>query len=170
MSGKKTPDLVPLVPDEAANIKIGIVVSDWNASVTGQLLEGAVDYFHKAGIKEENIFIKHVPGAFEIPLAAKWLFEFKNVDGVACLGCIIKGETPHFHYISESVSLKLADLALLTGRPAGFGIITAETKEQAAERAGGKKGNKGIEAADAVIKMIVVKQQLKKKNKKEVGF
>jgi len=151
-------------------LKIGIVTSEWNPKVTASLLEACKKTLRKYNIIDENITEKWVPGSFELPLTAQWFFEFKNVDAVVCLGCIIKGETPHFHYISEAVALKIADLSLKYNRPASFGVITAETDEHAIERAGGKKGNKGKEAAMAVLKMLKIKGDLRYKSQGSVGF
>jgi len=170
MTVKSQPgDTVLNIPD-IQKVKVGIVVSEWNKTITEKLLEGARTYFAEKGVAEENILVHWVPGSFELPLGVKWLMEYKNVEGVACLGCIIKGETPHFHYISQAVSEKIASLSLATGRPVGFGIITADNGQQAIERAGGKVGNKGTEAADAVLRMLNIKYELKKSGKKTVGF
>ena len=151
-------------------IKIGIVVSEWNSEITNVLCDGALDYLKKQGIPDKNVIVKRVPGSFELPLAAQWFFEHQNVDAVACLGCIIKGETPHFHYISEAVFQQIARLNTKYSRPVGFGIITAETEAHAIDRAGGNKGNKGEEAADAILKMILLKEDIAIEKKKELGF
>lgn len=151
-------------------LKVGIVVSEWNTKITSSLLKAALNTFQKHGIKEENIIVQWVPGSFELALGAQMLFDFKNVEAVAALGCVIKGETPHFHFISEAVSLNIGELNLKYKKPVGFGVITAETEEHAIDRAGGKKGNKGEEAAEAVLKMLKLKHELEGPVKKVLGF
>jgi len=155
---------------ETEKLKVGIVVSEWNQTVTQSLLDACINTFLSAGFHPNQIIIRWVPGSFELSLGAQYLFEFSNVDGVACLGCIIKGETPHFHYISESATLSIGQLSLKYNRPVSFGVITAETDQHATDRSGGAKGNKGEEAALAVIKMIELKESLKTENRRSSGF
>jgi 6,7-dimethyl-8-ribityllumazine synthase len=152
------------------DLRIGIVVSEWNSKITDSLKNACVDYFLENGFSEKQLLIKQVPGSFELPLGAQYLIELEDTDAVCCLGCVIKGETPHFDFISEAVALKIADLNLRYNRPVSFGVITANTDEQAVDRAGGKKGNKGEEAAIAALKMLVLKHELKFKNKSGLGF
>ncbi|MFC2114560.1 6,7-dimethyl-8-ribityllumazine synthase [Bacteroidota bacterium] len=158
-----------LSAEKASSIQVGIVVSEWNEKVTSSLLKACINSLKKYHITEDNILVKWVPGSFELALGAQWLFEYKNVDAVACLGCIIKGETPHFHYISESVALSISNLSLKYNRPAAFGVITAETGQHAIDRSGGKVGNKGEEAALALLKMLQIKTDLAEP-KSRLGF
>jgi len=148
---------------------IGIVVSEWNKEITNALLQGAESTLKEAGI--ENINIKWVPGSFELPLAAQYLLEYAKVDAVIAIGCLIKGETPHFHYISEAVTQSLSRLNLQYIRPVVYGVLTVENLEQAEERAGGKLGNKGSEAATVAIKMMQLKEEIHNNNgRKKLGF
>lgn len=139
---------------KAEGINFGIVASRFNHLLVDRLVEGAIDCIVRHGGSEENIHLVKVPGSWEIPLAVKELIIKKKVDGVVALGVLIRGQTPHFEYIASEVSKSLAMISLETGKPVGFGIITADTLEQAIERAGTKQGNKGWEAALAVIEMV----------------
>lgn len=172
MSVKQSPldDFSFGFPETKQKIKLGIVVSEWNEKITSALLKACQESFFKQGFHEDQIVVKWVPGSFELAAGAQLLFEFANVDGVACLGCIIKGETPHFRYIAESCAISIAQLSLKYNRPAVFGVITAETEKQAVDRAGGSKGNKGEEAAMALMKMLRIKEELKNENRKNLGF
>ncbi|HOK40221.1 MAG TPA: 6,7-dimethyl-8-ribityllumazine synthase [bacterium] len=134
------------------NLKIGIVVSRFNEFVTDKLLEGCVDTLYRNGVKEENIIIISVPGAFEIPLAAAKLAE-KELNAIICLGAVIKGDTPHFNFIAAEVTKGIATISLNNKIPVIYGIITPDNLEQAIERAGTKSGNKGREAALTAIEM-----------------
>jgi len=134
------------------NLKIGIVVSRFNEFVTDKLLEGCVDTLYRNGVKEENIIIVSVPGAFEIPLAAAKLAE-KELNAIICLGAVIKGDTPHFNFIAAEVTKGIATISLNNKIPVIYGIITPDNLEQAIERAGTKSGNKGREAALTAIEM-----------------
>ncbi|MBM7645348.1 6,7-dimethyl-8-ribityllumazine synthase [Scopulibacillus daqui] len=137
----------------AESIKVAIVVSRFNDFITEKLLSGAKDTLRRHGAKEENIDIIWVPGAFEIPWAAKKCTEKGQYDAVITLGAVIRGATPHFDYVCNSAAKGIADLALATGTPVIFGVLTTNTIEQAVERAGTKAGNKGCEAALAAIEM-----------------
>lgn len=143
------------VPD-AAGMRFGIVVSDWNHEVTGSLLSGAVETLKKHGAEEDNLIIKHVPGSFELTLGAQFLAEYDDLDAVICIGCIIQGETPHFTYICQSVTQGITQLNLDYNIPFIFSVLTTYNLEQALERAGGKHGNKGTEAAITAIKMAAL--------------
>ncbi|NPA15702.1 MAG: 6,7-dimethyl-8-ribityllumazine synthase [Deferribacteres bacterium] len=134
-------------------LKFALVVSRFNDFITQRLLEGAVDALLRHEVSEEDISVYKVPGSFEIPLVAKKIAEKGEVDAVVCLGAVIRGETPHFEYVSAEVSKGIANVALETGTPVIFGIITADTLEQAIERAGTKAGNKGFAAAMSAIEM-----------------
>ena len=139
---------------DASNAKWAVVVSRWNAFITGHLQDGAVDTLKRHGASEEDITIVKVPGAFEMPLAAQKAAASGNYDAVIALGCVIRGSTPHFDYVAGEVSKGLARVALDSGLPVAFGVLTTDTIEQAVERAGTKAGNKGAEAAGAAIEMV----------------
>jgi len=134
-------------------LSIAIVVSRFNDLVTRQLLAGAEDGLRRHGVEAEGVDVAWVPGAFEIPLTARKLAESGRYQAVICLGAVIEGETPHFEYVATQVSSGIARASLETGVPVIFGVITADSLEQALERAGGKMGNKGYEAAASAIEM-----------------
>ncbi len=134
-------------------LKFGLVVSRFNEFITKKLLEGAQDALLRHGVNEEDIEIAWVPGSFEIPLVAKKLAQTKRYDAVICLSAVVRGGTPHFDYIAAEVSKGIAKVGLETGLPVIYGVITADTLEQAIERAGTKMGNKGFEAAVSAIEM-----------------
>lgn len=138
----------------AKNKKFGIVASRFNDFITKKLLEGAVDTLIRHGAKETEIEAVWVPGSFEVPFAANKMAKSKKFDAVICLGTVIRGSTPHFEYISSEVAKGIAKVGLDTGTPTIFGIITADTLEQAIERAGTKDGNKGRDAALSAIEMV----------------
>lgn len=133
--------------------RFGIVASRFNDFITKQLIEGCVDAFSRHGADKERIELTLVPGAFEIPLVAQKLAKTKSFDAIVCLGTIIRGSTPHFDYIASEVSKGIAKVSLDSGIPVIFGVITADTIEQAIERAGTKDGNKGKDAAMSAIEM-----------------
>lgn len=141
----------------AANMRFGIVVAEWNPEVTLALADGAVETLKKHGVTDENILMKYVPGSFELPLGAQFLAEYGNVDAVIILGCVIQGETRHFDYICEGVTQGTMDLNLKYNKPFIFGLLTTNNQHQALDRAGGKHGNKGDEAAVTAIKMVHLK-------------
>lgn len=153
----------------AESKKFGIVVTDYHTDITYKLLEGCHNTLLEQGTKPENITVWHVPGTFELPLAAKLLFKETGADAIICLGCVITGETKHDEYINQSVSRAIMNLGLLFSIPFVFGVLTPRTKAQALDRAGGKHGNKGIEAAITAIKMSNLRTQ-NKPIKKGVGF
>jgi len=156
-------------PTQADKIKIGIVVSEWNKTITGALLNGCLETLKKYDISLDQVEQKWVPGSFELALGAQWLIEYYNADAVICLGCVIKGETPHFHYISQTVAKNIGDLSLKYDRPVIFGVLTTENEPHALERAGGKSGNKGEDAAVAALKMLQLKSDSKKAGR-NIGF
>jgi 6,7-dimethyl-8-ribityllumazine synthase len=133
--------------------RFALVCSRFNEFVTSRLLTGAVDALVRHGCKDANITEVWVPGTFEIPLAAQKLAQAGKFDAVVCLGCLIRGHTPHFEYIAAEVTKGIAQVALESGVPVTYGIITADTLEQAIERAGTKAGNKGADAATAAIEL-----------------
>ena len=134
--------------------KLGIVVSRFNSFISEKLLEGALDSLIRSGVKDKDIDVARVPGAFEIPLATQKMAKGGKYDAVICLGVVIRGATPHFDYVAGEVAKGSAQVMLETGVPVLFGVLTTETIEQAIERAGSKAGNKGSEVAVAAIEMI----------------
>lgn len=131
-----------------------IVVAEWNEEITESLYDGALTSLKAHGVKQENIIRKNVPGSFELSLGALWMAERKDIDAVICLGCVIKGDTPHFDYICQAVSYGITQAGLKSRKPVIFGVITTLDQQQALDRAGGKFGNKGEEAALTAIKML----------------
>jgi len=144
----------------AKELKFGIVVSRFNDFITKKLLDGALDALMGHGASEQNIEVVRVPGAFEIPLAAKKLAKKKSIDAVICLGAIIRGATPHFEYVASEAANGVASVSLETGMPISFGILTTNTIEQAVERAGSKSSNKGWDAAMVAIEMAQLMKKL----------
>lgn len=134
-------------------LRIGVVVAEWNSEITHALLEGCVQTLIRHAVSEEDILIEHVPGSFELPLGAKLMAEKKDLAAVICLGCVIQGETRHFDYICQGVTMGITELNLSYGKPFIFGVLTTDTLEQAKDRSGGKHGNKGDEAAITALKM-----------------
>lgn len=149
------------VPD-AKKMRFGIVVSDWNREITWALLEGAVSTLKKHGATDNNIVVNHVPGSFELTLGAQFLAEYDDLDAVICLGCVIQGETPHFDYICQGVTQGITQLNMEYNLPFIFGVLTTLNQQQAADRAGGKHGNKGDEAAVTAIKMAALQREIEK--------
>lgn len=136
-----------------AGLRFGIVCSRWNDFMGSKLLEGAKDTLVRHGVDESAVDVAFVPGSFEIPLMAKTMAQSGRYDAVVCLGVIIRGATPHFDYIAGEAAKGIAQVALQTGAPVTFGVVTCDTLEQAIERSGSKAGNKGAEAALAAIEM-----------------
>lgn len=147
------------VPD-AGKMRFGIVVADWNHEVTNALLDGATTTLKKHGATEKNIVVRHVPGSFELTLGAQFLAEYDDLDAIICLGCIIQGETPHFNYICQGVTQGITQLNLEYNIPFIFGVLTTLDLDQALERAGGRLGNKGAEAAITAIKMAALQREM----------
>jgi 6,7-dimethyl-8-ribityllumazine synthase len=148
-------DFVP----NGADFKIGIVVSEWNDSITLNLLKGAKETFLENGVKEENIIVRFVPGAFELPLAAQYMCEYTDVDGIVVIGVVIQGETKHFDFVCDGATQGIKDVTLKYNRPVAFCLLTDNNIQQSIDRSGGKHGNKGIECAIACMKMIDLKTQ-----------
>ena len=134
--------------------RIAIVVAKWNEDITEALYEGAVASLMSHGVKKTHIIRKDVPGSFELSLGGLWMAEEKDIDAVICLGCVIQGDTPHFDYICQAVAYGITEAGLKTRKPVIFGVITTLNKQQALDRAGGKFGNKGEEAALTAIQML----------------
>lgn len=153
----------------ADGLNFGIVVSEWNAHITHKLYEGCFETLIKHGAKADNIHTIQVPGSFELSVGAKILAGNKKVDAVICIGCVIKGETKHDEYINNAVAIGLTSLSVASGIPFIFGVLTPNTEEQAKDRAGGKHGNKGVEAAITAIRMAALRKDLGS-TKKTIGF
>ena len=141
------------VPD-ASDMRFGIVVSEWNYNITGALLAGAVKTLQTHGAKEENILVQHVPGSFELTFGSAQMIQSGKVDAVIAIGCVVRGDTPHFDYICEGVTAGLSQLNVTGDTPVIFGLITTNNLEQAQERSGGRLGNKGDECAVTALHMI----------------
>jgi 6,7-dimethyl-8-ribityllumazine synthase len=140
--------------------RFAIVVSRFNEEITEGLLNGAREVFSEASVRDEDLTIVRVPGAFEIPIAAQRLAESGDYDAIVCLGCLIKGDTMHFEYIAEAASQGIVQAAAATGIPMAFGVLTTMTEEQAVERSGTGAGNKGREAAAAALEMATLFRKL----------
>jgi 6,7-dimethyl-8-ribityllumazine synthase len=150
------------VPD-ASGMKFGVVVAEWNSEITSALLEGALLTLRKHGVNEADIVVRQVPGSFELTAGAQMMAGYVSVDAVICIGCVIRGETPHFDYICQSVTFGLTQITIDYKIPVVFGVLTTNSLQQALERAGGKHGNKGVEAAVTAIKMTTLKRNLQQK-------
>lgn len=144
----------------AEPFSFAIVASRWNEFISNRLVEGALDGLERLGATQDRVEVYRVPGAFEIPLLALRLAESEKFDAVICLGTIIRGQTPHFEYIANEVARGIADAAMETGLPVVFGIVTADTVDQAIDRAGVKLGNKGFEAAMTAVELVNLYKEL----------
>lgn len=144
---------------DAGGLRLGIVVSRFNEFITEQLAKGALETLQKRGCAAENIRLVKVPGAWELPLAAKSLAPV--CDAIVALGAVVRGDTPHFQYVADAAAQGLREVALETGVPVSFGVLTTDDLQQAMDRAGGKSGNKGAEAADAAIELANLLKELK---------
>ena len=140
-------------------VKVGIVVSRWNSMITDKMLEGALKALKGNGVDEDDITVVKCPGSYEIPLTVQKLIESKELDGIIAIGVVIRGGTPHFEYVCDAVNRGITDLILKYNKPVAFGVLTTDDVKQALERAG-EKGNKGGEAALALLEMISVDQKL----------
>lgn len=141
--------------------RIAIAVARWNHAITERLLAGALDTLRRHGIADEHITVVWCPGSFELPLVVQLLAERKQYDAIIALGCVVRGETPHFDYVASQAASGMLRAMLDNGIPCAFGVLTTETLEQARDRAGGKGGNKGTEAALAALEMADVVRQLR---------
>jgi 6,7-dimethyl-8-ribityllumazine synthase len=146
----------------AKGLKFGIVLSRFNNFISERLLEGALDALRRSGAEEADCVVARVPGAFEIPLAAKRMVRSKRYDAIICLGCVIRGATPHYEYIATEVTKGIASLTLESEVPISFGVLITDNIEQAIERAGTKVGNKGFDAAMTAIEMANLLQEIGK--------
>jgi 6,7-dimethyl-8-ribityllumazine synthase len=140
--------------NDISNKKFAIVVSEWNEDITEALFNGSVETLLAHGAKKENIYRKNVPGSFELSLGAQWMAAIQEIDAVICLGCVIQGETRHFDFICQAVADGITQVSLKYNKPVIFGVLTPNNQQQAEDRAGGKHGNKGDEAAITAIKML----------------
>lgn len=143
-----------------SSYKIAIVTAKWNSFVTDEMMEAANSALLSKGLKKDNIIKYRCPGAFELPLACKWCLDDLGVDGVVALGAVIRGGTPHFDYVCDSVTRGLTDLNMNSGKPVAFGVLTTDNVEQASDRASTVKGNKGAEAALALCDMLLLKHSM----------
>lgn len=148
------------IPD-AKSFRFGIVYSEWNYEITNALKEGAFQTLLANGAVKENILIKQVPGSFELTLGAQYFAEYTKVDAIICLGCVIQGETRHFDFICDAVAKGITDLNIKYNKPVIFGVLTPNDQQQALDRAGGKHGNKGDEAAVTAIKMVALQKSFR---------
>jgi len=162
MATRDLSDYDPTTVPNAGGMKFGIVVAEWNHEITDALMKGAVKTLRQHGVSDEDIIIRHVPGTFELTLGAQWMAEYEDLDGVICLGCVIQGETPHFTYICQGVTHGITELNLDYNIPFVFGVLTTNDHKQAIERAGGKHGNKGDEAAVTAIRMAALQREMEK--------
>ena len=153
------PDIVP----SAADMKFGILVSEWNHNITGALLEGALSTLRKHGAKDENIIVRYVPGSFELVAGSRIMAEHAEVDAVICFGSVIRGDTPHFDYVCQGTTQGISYLNANYKIPFIFGLLTTDNLQQALDRCGGAVGNKGIECAVTAIKMIALQNEFEKK-------
>ena len=149
------------LPD-GARYKVGIVVSEWNREFTEAMMEGAKKVLLEAGVKEESIVVKWVPGSYELPLGAQMMLDSNKLqlDGVVAIGSVIRGETAHFDYVCSAAAQGIKDVGLKTGKPVSFCVLTDDNKDQTRDRSGGEHGNKGTEAAVVVLKMLALGSEL----------
>lgn len=156
------------IPD-SSEFNIGLVISEWNEEITYTLRDGCIKSLKKHGVLGENIHAIYVPGSFELPLGAKLVAAQDKMHAIICLGCVIKGETSHDQYINSAVANGIMTLNVASGVPVVFGVLTPNDLEQAKDRAGGKHGNKGVEAAITALKMAHLAKELKEP-KKKIGY
>ncbi len=151
------PSHVPMIKD----CKVAIVVSEWNTDVTFALKHGAIETLIKHGIKKEDIMIRYAPGSYELPIVAEMIYRTHDeIEAIICLGCVIQGETRHFDFICDATANGIMNVAINYSSPVIFGVLTTNDMQQALDRAGGKHGNKGVEAAVACLKMIALERSL----------
>jgi 6,7-dimethyl-8-ribityllumazine synthase len=151
----------------AEGLKFGLVIAEWNNEITNALAEGALETLLKHGVSADDIIVKRVPGTFELSLGAQFMAEYTSSDAVICIGSVIRGGTPHFEYICQGVTQGITSVNLEYNLPVVFGVLTTDDLEQAQDRAGGKHGNKGIEAAVTAIKMAILQEEMMDDNEDE---
>lgn len=144
-----------------AGLRLGLVVSHWNSEITSALRDGAIETLLRHKVALKNIHEETVPGSFELPLGAQLLLDRHDLDGVICVGSVVRGETPHFDFVCNATSQGIMDLNLKSGRPVIFCVLTDNTLEQARDRSGGKHGNKGVECAVALLQMCDLRRRLR---------
>jgi len=144
---------------KGTGLRLGLVVSEWNAEITGALRDGAVETLLKHGVALKDIREESVPGSFELALGAQQLLERHDLDGVICIGSVVRGETPHFDFVCQATAHGIMEVGLKTGLPVIFCVLTDDNMEQARARSGGRHGNKGVEAAVAVLKMAALRRK-----------
>ena len=157
---KNLSDFNHTVIPNGAGMRIGIVTAEWNIEITGALRDGAIQTLLNNGVLESDIVVKYVPGSFELTMGAQLLCADKSIDSVICLGCVIQGETRHFDFICDAVAQGVTNVSLKYNKPVIFGLLTPNTLQQAQDRAGGRYGNKGDEAAVTALKMIQLQKSL----------
>jgi 6,7-dimethyl-8-ribityllumazine synthase len=159
--GKNLSHYDPQSIPSAQGMNVGIVVSEWNEDITQNLLKGAKEALMDNGCPESQIKVRFVPGTFELALAAKWMLEHGEVEGVIAIGSVIRGETAHFDFVCQAAAQGIKDVSLKSGAPVIFCVLTDDNKQQSIDRSGGKHGNKGTEAGIAAIKMIALGHDLR---------
>lgn len=152
------------------NVKIAVITASWNQEITHAMRDACIATLNEFDCPNDHIINIEVPGAFELPSAAKMLLANHKLDAVICIGCVIRGETKHDEYISNAVASGIMTLSIASGKPVIFGVLTPNDMQQAIDRAGGKYGNKGVEAAQTAIKMIHLANDVKNIDKKKIGF
>jgi 6,7-dimethyl-8-ribityllumazine synthase len=145
---------------KGTGLRLGLVVSEWNPEITGALRDGAVETLLKHGVALKDIREEQVPGSYELALGARLMLEHLHLDGVICIGSIVRGETPHFDFVSQATAHGIMDVGLGASLPVIFCVLTDDNMEQARARSGGQHGNKGVEAAVAVLKMAALRRRL----------
>lgn len=144
---------------KGTGLRLGLVVSQWNPEITGALRAGAMETLLRHGVGFKDIHEVQVPGSYELALGAQLLLEHRSLDGVVCIGSVVRGETPHFDFVCQATAHGIMEVGLKTGVPVIFCVLTDDTMEQARARSGGKHGNKGVEAAVAVLKMAALRKK-----------
>ncbi len=167
---KNLSDYAPEAIPSAEGKSVALVVTDYHEHITRALEKGARETLEKHGVAESAIRVLKIPGAYELSSAAAWTLEWTDADAVICLGCVIRGETDHDRYINHSVANSLAELGMRSGKAVIFGLLTPNTEQQALDRAGGKHGNKGVEAAVAALRMMGLREHLLTAGRKKMGF
>lgn len=159
-----------VLPSSIDNLKIGIVKASWNRLITETMLDQCIETLLAAGLKEDQLIIKSVPGSYELPLGALMIENGHSPDALICLGCVIKGSTDHDVFINQGIAEGIMNLSLRYSKPFIFGVLTVKTEKQAMERINGDVGNKGKESAETALEMIALQQQIKSERKGEIGF
>jgi 6,7-dimethyl-8-ribityllumazine synthase len=159
-TANKNLSIVGAVPNAKEAWSIAIVKAEWNEEITNGLFEGVKALLEESDIPAANVHVFEVPGSFELPLGAQWAIEEREVDAVICLGSVIRGETAHFDYVCQAVSMGIKDVSLAYNLPVIFGVLTDDNIEQSRARSGGKYGNKGTEAAATALKMLELRDKL----------